>query len=108
MITSENFKEYKLLDAGDKEKLESWNGIILRRPDPMAIWPKTREELWEKADAFLLETEDIEVGTWEASGSYSPTIEVHHNDGWYSDFKKFDLVFDLQLATQYYKSLKKK
>lgn len=66
------------------------------------------EDEREKADAFLLETEDIEVGTWEASGSYSPTIEVHHNDGWYSDFKKFDLVFDLQLATQYYKSLKKK
>ncbi len=52
MITSENFKDYKLLDAGDKEKLESWNGIILRRPDPMAIWPKIRPELWEKADGF--------------------------------------------------------
>ncbi len=52
MITSENFKDYKLLDAGDKEKLESWNGIILRRPDPMAIWPRLHEELWEKADAW--------------------------------------------------------
>lgn len=52
MITSENFKDYRLLDAGDKEKLESWKGIVLRRPDPMAIWPKSREELWESADAM--------------------------------------------------------
>ena len=52
MITSENFKDYILLDAGDKEKLENWKGIILRRPDPMALWPKTKPELWEKADAY--------------------------------------------------------
>jgi len=51
MITSENFKDYTLLDAGDREKLESWKGVILRRPDPMAIWPKYKPELWEKADA---------------------------------------------------------
>lgn len=52
MITNDNFKDYILLDAGDKEKLESWSGIILRRPDPMAIWPKTNEALWQKADAI--------------------------------------------------------
>ena len=52
MITSKNLKDYILLDAGDKEKLESWNGVILRRPDPMAIWPKTKPELWDKYDAY--------------------------------------------------------
>lgn len=52
MITSSNLKDYVLLDAGDKEKLESWNGIILRRPDPMAIWPKLKPELWNKYDAY--------------------------------------------------------
>ncbi len=51
MITTINFPDYKLLDAGDKEKLESWNGVILRRPDPMALWPKIKPELWNKADA---------------------------------------------------------
>ncbi len=52
MITNNDFKDYQLLDAGDKEKLESWKNIILRRPDPMAIWPKTNPELWKKADAI--------------------------------------------------------
>ena len=51
MIKTNSFKDYKLLDAGDKEKLESWSGVILRRPDPMAIWPKHHEELWDKAKA---------------------------------------------------------
>ena len=60
------------------------------------------------ADEFLLNEYDIEVGTWECSGWYEPTMEKYHDGEWYSDFKKFDYVFDLQLATQYYKSLKKK
>lgn len=58
----------------------------------------------KQADNFLLDTEDIEVGTWECSGWYAPT-DTYHEDG--CDFKKFDYVFDLKLAKQYYKSLKK-
>lgn len=64
MITSNNFIDYELLDAGDKEKLENWKGIILRRPDPMAIWPKTKPELWDKADAFYHRS-NKGGGSWE-------------------------------------------
>ena len=64
MITSENFLDYKLLDCGDKEKLESWNGIILRRPDPMAIWPKTKLDLWDKVDAYYHRS-NSGGGSWE-------------------------------------------
>ena len=52
MITCDTFKDYILLDAGDREKLESWKGVILCRPDPMAIWPKTKPELWDDWEAF--------------------------------------------------------
>ncbi len=52
MLYSENFKDYRLLDAGNGEKLEAWGPYILRRPDPMAIWEKVHPELWDKADAF--------------------------------------------------------
>lgn len=51
MIKTNNFKDYLLLDTGDKQKLESWNGLILDRPDPMALWPKLKPELWSKAKA---------------------------------------------------------
>lgn len=63
-MLSNNWKEYKIIDTGDKEKLEDWNGVILRRPDPMAIWPKTDETLWYKADATYLRSKDG-GGHWE-------------------------------------------
>lgn len=64
MITSNEFKDYVLLDAGDKEKLESWNGIILRRPDPMAIWSCRKPELWNKYDAKYIRSSKG-GGHWE-------------------------------------------
>ena len=64
MITSNTFKDYELLDAGDKEKLENWKGVILRRPDPMAIWPKTKPELWENYDGFYHRS-NKGGGSWE-------------------------------------------
>ena len=79
MITSENFKDYRLLDAGDKEKLESWKGIVLRRPDPMAIWPKNREELWESADA-MYHRSDKGGGHWEYKHKLPESWNVNYRD----------------------------
>ncbi|MEE1200105.1 MAG: class I SAM-dependent methyltransferase [Christensenellales bacterium] len=52
MFIASHWKDYEVLDTGDGEKLERWNDIILRRPDPQAIWPKQQPEIWGKADAF--------------------------------------------------------
>ena len=44
-------KEYELLDSGNGEKLERYGPYILRRPDPEALWEKSKDSsLWEKAD----------------------------------------------------------
>ena len=51
MFIASEWKDYEVLDTGDGEKLERWNDIILRRPDPQAIWPKQAPELWGRADA---------------------------------------------------------
>ena len=64
MITSDNFTDYELLDTGDKEKLENWKGVILRRPDPMAIWPKTKPGLWDNVDGFYHRS-NKGGGSWE-------------------------------------------
>ena len=34
MRLSNDWKDYELIDAGNGEKLENWNGVILRRPKP--------------------------------------------------------------------------
>lgn len=52
MFVASEWKDYEVLDTGDGEKLERWNDIVLRRPDPQAIWPKQQPELWNKADAY--------------------------------------------------------
>lgn len=51
MLIASDWKDYEVLDSGDGEKLERWNDIVLRRPDPQAIWPKQRPEIWRRADA---------------------------------------------------------
>ena len=79
MITSDNFKDYVLLDAGDKEKLENWKGIILRRPDPMAIWPKTKPELWDKVDGFYHRSTSG-GGSWEFNKRLPESWTVNYRD----------------------------
>lgn len=52
MFIADHWQDYEVLDTGDGEKLERWKNIVLRRPDPQAIWPKQEPALWEKADAW--------------------------------------------------------
>ena len=47
---SNDWLDYECLDAGNGEKLERWGRIILRRPDPQAIWNVDKSN-W-KYDAF--------------------------------------------------------
>lgn len=35
---ADNWKDYECLDAGNGEKVERWKNIILKRPDPQAVW----------------------------------------------------------------------
>ena len=52
MRVADNWKEYTILDASTEEKLESWNGVRLIRPDPQIIWKTPKNEaLWNSADA---------------------------------------------------------
>ena len=51
MIVADRISEYKVLDTGSGMKLESWGGYLLARPDPQAIWQKSRPQLWQEAHA---------------------------------------------------------
>ncbi len=53
MWIADKWKEYRLLDASDGERLEKWGRYILVRPDPQIIWtnPDADPALWKKADA---------------------------------------------------------
>ena len=40
-LTTLPSSEYTLLDSGDQQKLERYGDVVLARPDPQALWPKT-------------------------------------------------------------------
>ena len=51
MRTANNWKDYIILDTSDGEKLETWGGISLVRPDPQIIWKTDKtDKLWNDAD----------------------------------------------------------
>lgn len=52
MRLSNKWIDYKCLDAGNGEKLEKWGDVILRRPDPQAMWCVDDYSNWEKVDGF--------------------------------------------------------
>ena len=52
MRSDNKWQDYKLLDATDGFRLESWGGVILVRPDPQVVWKfEKKSPMWEKAHA---------------------------------------------------------
>lgn len=65
MRISTEWKDYECIDAGDGEKLESWKGIILRRPDPQAIWHADKDnKLWKNVDGHYIRSSSG-GGNWD-------------------------------------------
>lgn len=58
------WQSYECIAAGDKEKLERWDKIILRRPDPNAMWNTKKDNAWTKAAAIYHRSE-TGGGYWE-------------------------------------------
>ena len=87
MISVNDFKEYKIIDMNNFEKLEDWNGVILRRPDPQIIWEKeVNKELWKNVDAKYNRS-NTGGGHWE--------IKRNIKNSWIINYK--DMAFNLKL-----------
>ncbi len=62
ILTSRYWEDYKLLDSGNKLKLEQFGKYILIRPEPQALWrPEKSIEQWRK----------IANAEYKATGNYS-------------------------------------
>ena len=80
MRAAENWKDYKIIDTSDGEKLESWGGRVLVRPDPQIIWKTPhRSELWEKADAVYHRSAKG-GGEWEYRRRLPESWEISYNE----------------------------
>lgn len=80
MKLSSEWKDYKCIDAGDGEKLESWKGIILRRPDPQAIWKvDKKQDDWKNVDGHYHRSSSG-GGSWEFKKSLKDSWTVTYKD----------------------------
>jgi len=62
-----DFPDYALLDSGHGEKLERFGHVVLRRPDPQALWrPVLETRAWESAHLRFVRESD-RGGRWESS-----------------------------------------
>lgn len=64
MRISNEWKNYECIDAGNGEKLERWGEIVLRRPEPLAMWPIEIDASWKKVDGVYYRFVDG-GGHWE-------------------------------------------
>ncbi len=64
MKLSNDWQDYECLDAGNGEKLERWGNVVLRRPEPQAMWNATHDEKWNKVDG-LYHRSDKGGGYWD-------------------------------------------
>ncbi len=64
MWLADKWSDYELIDSADGEKLERWGNIILRRPDPLAVWKDKDSNLWDNPHAWYHRS-NTGGGHWE-------------------------------------------
>lgn len=65
MKLANEWKDYKILDMADGQKLERWGDVVLSRPDPQIIWKsKSYPSKWKEINAEYHRSK-TGGGTWE-------------------------------------------
>ena len=80
MNIAENWKDYKILDMADGQKLEKWGEVILARPDPQIIWKeKTYPEKWKNINATYHRSK-TGGGAWEYKKKIPNQWQIKYKD----------------------------
>ena len=79
MLVSNNWKDYECIDAGNGEKLERWKNVILRRPDPWALWTHKDTPDWNNYHA-IYHRSDKGGGYWENKKTFPDFWSVNYRE----------------------------
>lgn len=80
MRTAKNWSDYRLIDASDGMRLESWAGKTLSRPDPQIIWKTDKTNpLWRSCDA-VYHRSDKGGGKWEFRKTLPESWKIKYDD----------------------------
>lgn len=65
LLTTDGFAGYELLDSGLGRKLERFGDVIVDRPEPQALWDRTRRDVdWDNAHATFAGKDEEDKGRW--------------------------------------------
>ena len=78
MLINYDFKDYECIDAGNGEKIERFGKIILRRPDPQAMWNSNLDD-YKHLDGFYHRS-DKGGGYWEYFTKFPPYFTINYKD----------------------------
>ena len=93
------FDQYELIDSGDREKLERFGRMTVRRPEPQAVWHKTlSEDEWRRAaDAsFRRDARNDERGEWSFADPRTP-------QQWHVEYAYKDMRLRMRLGLTSFK-----
>ena len=80
MKIANEWKDYKILDMADGQKLEKWGNIILSRPDPQIIWKeKSFPKKWKEANATYHRSK-TGGGSWEYHKKLPEQWQIKYKD----------------------------
>ena len=80
MNVAKDWKDYKIIDMANGQKLEKWGDIILSRPDPQIVWKnKSYPEEWKKAYAIYLRSK-TGGGSWEYRKKLPSSWQIKYKD----------------------------
>ena len=79
MRISDEWIDYECLDAGNGEKLERWGNIVLRRPEPQAMWPIEMDKTWNDVSGIYYRFKDG-GGHWEFRDKLPDYWTINYKD----------------------------
>ena len=80
MNIAKNWKDYKIIDMADGQKLEQWGNTVLSRPDPQIVWKnKSYPEEWKKANAVYSRSK-TGGGSWEYKKKIPAVWQIKYKD----------------------------
>lgn len=80
MKIANNWKDYKILDMADGQKIERWGDIILSRPDPQIIWKqKSFPKKWNEINATYHRSK-TGGGSWEFNKKMPKQWQVQYKN----------------------------
>ena len=80
MKLANEWKEYKILDMANGQKLEKWGNVILSRPDPQIIWKeKSYPKKWNEITATYHRSK-TGGGSWEFNKKLPSKWQIHYKN----------------------------